>query len=284
MPTKYEFSAEAIQSFCNQQGVSISLTAEQNGKLNDTGKTPLLDEQISDIADQLCPDDVSLKNFIEQASEDLHPIAMTLYVLNDDLWKIMSGKNEHPERMLPMTTIPWFCWESEAEGRKNPSGVKQVDDPKHKLTTRLEGGILKISGKGGDFAGLLEGRIVNPYKGIRPLFIPGSTGPKKKVPNYESEKIKMKINIQSSQTKLYPAPMKELDYVFSENPRVFYEHGIQIEVEGKDVNLKIGKRKETTLRGKVLVFLGKDFEETPDSDKLLMFHAWLTILKRAPFL
>jgi len=229
-------------------------------------------------------DGASLRNFIEQGSTDLYPIAMTLYVLNDDLWKIMTRKHEDPEKMLPMTTIPWFCWESEAEGRKNPSGVKKVEDPKHKFSTKLEGGVLKISGKGGDFTGLLEGRIVNPYKGIRPIFIPGSTGPKKNVANYESQLLKININIHSSQTKLYPAPMKELDYVFSENPRVFYEHGIQIEVDGGDVKLQVGKRKETTLRGKVIVFLGKDFEETHDSEKMLMFHVWLSILKRTPFL
>jgi hypothetical protein len=186
--------------------------------------------------------------------------------------------------MLPMITIPWFCWEEKTEGRKNPSGVKRIDDPNRPFTIKLEDGVLKISGKGGDFAGVLEGRIVNPYKGIRPIFIPGSTGSKKAVANYESQLVQIKINIHSSQTMLSPAPMIELDYVFSEKPRVFYDHGIKIEVDGEDVTLKVDKRRETTLRGKVIVFIGKDFGEIADSDKILMFHAWLAVLNRTPFL
>lgn len=284
MLTRYEFSKDSIQNFCNQNGVTIDLTVEQTGKLTDFGKTPFLVEQISDLANQMCPDDASLKNFIEQKSNELHPIALTLYVLNDDLWKIMSRKPNDPERMLPITTIPWFYWEKEAEGRKNPSGVQRLDDPKHPFTTQLEKGVLKINGKGGDFAGLLEGRIADPRKGIRPLFIPGDTGPKETVAKYESQKVQLDIKIQSAQTELYPTPIEELDYIYSEHPKVFYEHGIQINVDGGEVQLKVGKRRETTLRGKVIVFIGKDFEETPDSDHILLFHVWLAALKKTSFL
>ena len=284
MSTSYEFSNEAIQNFCNQHGITINLTAEQNERLTDFGKTPLLVDQISNVVNQLCPDEESLKKFIEQRSTEFDPIAVSLYVLNDDLWKIMSRKHEHPEKMLPMTTIPWFYWEKDEEGRKNPLGVKKTINPKHPLITKLDKGVLKLSGKGGDFAGLLEGRIVDPYTGIRPIFIPGSAGPKKPVAKYDSQMVQVKINIHSSKTKLYPIPMKELDYIYSENPRVFYDHGIQIEIDGGDVNLKVGKRRETTLRGKVIVFIGKDFEEMPNSDQMLMFHAWLAALNKAPFL
>ncbi|MHA2397010.1 MAG: hypothetical protein ACXAC0_09925, partial [Candidatus Thorarchaeota archaeon] len=225
-----------------------------------------------------------LEEFIEARSEDFHPVALSLYVLNDDLWKIMNRKHENPEKMLPMTTIPWFFWEKEAEGRKNPSGVQRLDDPKHTFGIKVDGGNLKISGKGGDFAGLLEGRIVDRYKGVRPLFIPGDIGPKKNVANYESQLVEIRFNIHSSEPKLYPVPTKELDYAYSEHPRVFYEHGIQINMNGDDVNLKIGKRRETTLRGKVIIFIGKDFNETPNSEKILMFHIWLVSLHRISFL
>ena len=284
MSTRYEFSNEAIQNFCNQSGVTINLTTEQNGRLTDFGKTPLLVDQISEIVNQLCPDIENLVNFIEQGSAEFDPVSLSLYVLNDHLWEIMSRKHEHPEKMLPMTTVPWFYWLNEAEGRKNPSGVEKTINPEHPLITKLEKGVLKMSGRGGDFAGLLEGRIVDQYKGVRPIFIPGSAGPKKTVPKYDSQMVQIKINMQSSKTILYPIPMKELDYIFSENPRVFYDHGIQIEIDGGDVNLKVGKRKESTLRGKVIVFIGKDFEEMSDSDQILMFHAWLVALNRAPFL
>ncbi len=284
MSTKYEFDNEAIDSFCNNQGVTITFTADQMNSLAADGKTSLLVDQISNVVDQLCPDEESLKKFIELRTKEFDPIALSLYVVNDALWEIMSRKDENPEKMLPMTTIPWFYWEKEAEGRKNPSGVQRTYDPKRPLTAKLEKGVLKMRGKGGDFAGLLEGRIVDRHKGTRPLIIPGSFGPKKTVAKYDSQLVEFKINMRSSKTKLYPNPMKELDYYFSENPRVFYDHGIQIEMDGEDVNLKVGKRRETTLRGKVIVFIGKDFEETPDSDQMLMFHVWLAILNRTPFL
>ncbi len=284
MSTRHEFSRKAIQNFCDHYEVTINLNSEQESKLSDEGKTTLLLDQIKDISDQLCSDGVNLKKFIKQRIAELHPVSFSLYVINDDLWKIMSRKNEHPEKMLPMTTIPWFYWEEESESRKNPSGVIRKEDSNRPLTINIEKEFLKISGKGGDFSGLLEGRIVDKHKGVRPIFIPGSTGPKKMVAKYDSQFVQISINIHSSDIKLYPTPEKELDYIYSEHPRVFYDHGIQISTDGENVALKIGKRRETKLRGKVLVFIGKDFEQEDESSDLLMFHVCLTMLNRGPFL
>ncbi len=284
MSTKFEFDNETIQRFCNTNEVTIELTTNQLNRLASEGKTPLLVEQIANVVDQLCPDEESLRKFIEQKSIEFNPIALSLYILNDDLWKIMSRKQEHTEKMLPMTTIPWFYWEKDAESRENPSGIRRLDDPKYPFAVELEKGFLIIRGKGGDFAGLLEGRIVDQHKGIRPLIIPGSIGPTKIVAKYESQFLRIKMDVQSSKTDLYPRPMKVLDYVFSENPRVFYDHGIQIEIDGGDVSLKVGNRRENTLRGKVILLIGKDFNETTDSGSILMFHVWLAMMNRIPFL
>lgn len=283
MSTRHEFSNKAIQDFCNQYGVTITYSAEQTSKLTDGGRTPLQINQISDVVDQLCTDESSLKKFIEEITTKLHPISLSLYVLNDDLWKIMERKHENPDKMLPMITMPWFYWEEEAEGRKNPSGVRR-EDSAQPLTIDIEKEVLKISGNGGDFCGLLEGRIVDRFKGVRPLIIPRSTGPKKIVPNYEAQFIQIVINTSSSETLLYPIPMKELDYNYSEHPKVFYDHGIQIITEGKDVVLKVGNRRNTELRGKILIFIGKEFGQNDDSSNLLLFHVWLSILNRGPFL
>lgn len=284
MSTRHEFSEKTIQNFSDQYGVTINLTSEQTSKLTDDGKTPLLIEQLQDLAAQLCPDDFRLKKFIAERLTELHPVSLSLYVLNEDLQKIMSRKHEHPEKMLPMTTIPWFYWEEEAEGRKNPSGVRRREDSGRPLTINIEKEVLKISGNGGDFCGLLEGRLVDRYKGVRPIFIPGSTGSKKTVANYDSQFVQISINIQSSKFDLYPIPEKELDYIYSEHPRVFYNHGIQITADGEDVSLKIGNRRETKLRGKVLIFIGKDFEENDESSNLLLFHVCLSLLNRISFL
>jgi len=284
MSTKYEFDNGTIESFCNTNGVTIELTVNQLNRLVSEGKTPLLVEQLTNVVDQLCPDEENLRKFIEQKSVEFNPIALSLYILNDDLWKIMARKQDYTEKMLPMTTIPWFYWEKDAESRENPSGVRKLDDLKHPFTVMFEKGFLIIQGKGGDFAGLLEGRIVDQHKGIRPIIIPGSIGPTKIVARYESQLLRIKLDIQSSKANLYPHPMKELDYVFSENPRVFYDHGIQIEIDGEDVSGKVGNRRENTLRGKVILLIGKDFNETTDSSSILMFHVWLAMMNRIPFL
>ncbi len=283
MSTRHEFSRKAIQDFSEQYGVTFTYSEEQTSKLTDGGRIPLLIDQISDIGDQLCADEASLKKFIEEITTKLHPISLSLYVLNDDLWKIMTRKHELPDKMLPMITMPWFYWKKEAEGRKNPSGVRRKEDSAQPLTIDIKEEVLRISGNGGDFCGLLEGRIVDRFTGVRPLIIPGSTGPKKTVPNYEAQFIQIMINISSAETLLYPIPKKELDYTFSEHPKVFYSHGIQIIAEGKDVVLKVGNRRNTELRGKVLIFIGKDFEENDESSNLLLFHIWLSILNRSSF-
>ncbi|MGY5865288.1 MAG: hypothetical protein RTV41_11855 [Candidatus Thorarchaeota archaeon] len=284
MSTKFEINNESIESFCNEYGVTIDYTLEQSQNLRAQGKTSLLVEQIENIVDQICTDSECLREFVEQKSKEFHPVAMSLFVLNDDLWKIMSKKHEHPEKMLPMTTIPWFYWEKEAEGRKTPSGVLRKEDPNRPLTINLKGNTLNLSGNGGDFCGVLEGRIVDRAKGVRPLFIPGSVGPKKNVANYESEYVQVTIDLSSVQMCLYPIPEKELDFIYSEHPKVFYNHGILITTEGENVVLKVGKRRETTLRGVVLIFIGKDYEESEDEICLLSFHVWLSMLSRTPFL
>ncbi len=283
MSTRHEFSKKTIQNFCNQYGVTITYSAEQTTKLTDDGRTPLSINQMADIVDQLCKDEASLKKFIEETAVKLQPISLSLYVLNDDLWKIMTRKHEHPEKMLPMITIPWFFWEKEAEGRMNPSGVRRREDAVRPFAIKIEDEVLTISGEGGDFCGLLEGRIVDGYKGVRPILIPSFKGSKKTVPNYESEFIHIIINTNSLETLLYPIPKKELDYDFSEHPKVFYTHGIQICADGKDVILQVSNRRKTELRGKVLIFIGKDFEQKEESSKLLLFHVLLLVLNKRPF-
>ncbi|TFG33159.1 hypothetical protein EU527_08685 [Candidatus Thorarchaeota archaeon] len=284
MATRYEFDEKSIENFCINNQVVITLNQDQLDNLAIKGKTSLLVEQISDIADHLYPDKESQKKFLEHQTDYFHPISLSLYVLNDDLWKIMFRKNKYPDRMLPMTTIPWFYWQMEEEGRMNPSGFIKLEESRNPFCMVIDKGVFTVSGRGGDFAGLLEGRIVDRHKGIRPLLIPGSTGPKKIVANYESQMIQIKIETRSLKTELYPRPMKNLDYFHSEHPRVFYEHGIQMTLNGDDVNLKVGKRRDTTLRGEVIIFIGKDFSETIDSYKILMFHVWLSILNRVSFL
>ena len=284
MSTRYEFDNEAIADFCNINDVTITFTPDQLDSLGMKGKTTLLIEQISDVANQLYPDEDALKKFIMEKSGEFHPISLSLYVRNDALWEIMWRKSEYPDKMLPMTTIPWFYWEREAVGKKNLAGVRRMLFPKDPLVVEFEDDTLVIKGRGGDFYGFLEGRIVNKRQSIRPLFIPGEFGSKNVVPNYKTEYIQVKISRKSAIPLLYPHPIDELDYAFSEHPRAFYNHGIQIDCEGVDVNLKAGARRETSLHGKTTVLIGKNINEAEDTDNTIMFHVWLVALQKTFFL
>jgi hypothetical protein len=283
MSAKVQIDSEIIERFCNKFGVTIDYTPEQSENLKTQGKTQLLVDQLNKIAEQICANSDCLKEFIEKKTAGFHPVSMSLFVINDALWKIMARKDEHPERMLPMTTIPWFYWDKEAVGRKTPFGVRRLENPDKPLKILVDDDVLEISGNGGDFCGVLEGRIVDKRMGIRPMFIPGSAGPKMKVARYVSEDVQVRIAISSVQMTLYPIPEKDLDYIFSEHPRVFYEHGILITTDGDNVKLKVGSRKENSLHGKVMIFIGKAFEDSEISDESLTFHVWLSMLKQLPF-
>ena len=161
MSTRYEFSQKEIQDFCDLYGVTIDLTVEQRSKLNDGDVSPLSLEQISSLTNQICPDDNSVKKFIEEKSIEFNPISLTLFVLNEALWKIMTRRPEHSEKMLPMTTMPWFYWEGSAEDKSNPLGARRHDNPKNPLTIKIDEGMFSINGGGGDFCGLIEGRYVD---------------------------------------------------------------------------------------------------------------------------
>jgi hypothetical protein len=284
MSTRYEFDNESIADFCNNNDVTITFNPDQLDNLGMKGKTTLLVEQLSDVANQLYPEEDALRNFIMEKSDAFHPISFSLYVQNDALWDIMKRKSDRSDKMLPMTTIPWFYWEKEAVGKKNPAGVRSRSFPRDPLIVEFEDDTLVIKGRGGDFYGFLEGRLVDKRHGIRPLVIPGGSGPKNEVPNYKSEYIQVKISRNSAQSILYPYPIDELDYAFSEHPRAFYNHGMQIDCEGINVNLKAGARRETSLHGKTTILIGKNIKETEDTDNTIMFHVWLVALQKAFFL
>jgi len=284
MSTRYEFSQKEIQEFCDLYGVTIDLTVEQRSTLNDGDRSPLLLEQITSLANQICSDDRSAKEFIEEKSTEFNPISLTLFVLNEALWKIMTRRPEHSEKMLPMTTIPWFYYERSAEDKSNPLGARRHDNPKHPLTIKIDEDMFSIDGVGGDFCGLLEGRFVDKQNQGRSIIIPGSTGIRKIVPNYESQKIRINIKKGSAETILYPSPNKKLDYNFSEHPKIFYDHGMGITADGKDVYLQVGNRKNNHLLGEVMIFIGKDFDTMGESTDILLFHVWLSLLSKGLFL
>jgi len=222
----------------------------------------------------------SIVGFIEELSEVIEPISMTLLVMNEATWKIMERKPRDVDCMLPMVTIPWFHWSENAVLSGNPRGIQRHDHGTTSITGDSDGKRIIMSGTGGNFCGILEGRVADPLSGVRPIILPGNRGVVKLVPLYEKEDLRVTINMNGLKTTLYPEPDKKIDYTYSESPRVFYDHGLQLKVDGAQARLRVGNGKEYELRGEVKVLLGKRVKEEDDSSTTLLFHVWLNALNR----
>ena len=112
------------------------------------------------------------------------------------------------------------------------------------------------------------------------MILPGNRGVIKLVPLYEKEDLSVTISMNGLKTALYPEPDKMIDYTYSESPRVFYYHGLQLNADGAQARLRVGKGKEYELRGEVKVLLGKRIKEEDNSSTTLLFHVWLSALNR----
>jgi hypothetical protein len=272
------FDQHSIDFFERDTGVHIRLNREQQMRLQAESKVTLLVAQMSEVVHQLCPSSHDLFRYVEDHSGDFQPVSISLFVLNDDTWKLMEGKTVHPNRMLPMVTIPWFFWTPAEVTKTNPAGVRRFHSDPMRLSVDGEKCQMAIEGQGGDFCGLLEGRLVHKIAGMRPVLLPTTPGTRIKAPHYEAQTVRMTILAKESDYHLYPTPEKQLDYTFSENPKVFYEHGLRVDADGSSILLRVGNRTERVLRGEAKVYIGKPFDEGSGSTEKLAFHVWLTAL------
>ena len=278
--TNFRFRKETIESFEQEHGFSIDLQPSQQDSLVDSGTTSLLLEQMDKLVTEMTPSSDSIIGFIEEHSKAIEPISMALLVTNEATWKIMGKKPKDADCMLPMVTIPWFHWSENAVTPGNPRGIRRHDHGTTRITGNSDSKRIVISGIGGSFCGLLEGRVADPYSGVRPLFLPGNRGIVGLVPLYEKQDLRVIISMNGLKTTLYPEPDKKVDYTYSESPKAFYNHGLQLKADGEQVRLRVGKGKEYELRGEVKVLFGKRVKEKDDSSTTLLFHVWLSALNR----
>jgi hypothetical protein len=279
--THCDFTREAIESFEREQMIEVPLTPEQRIDIDDRGKTKLHHSQLVQLVQVILARGDSLPDIIERFHPREPGVCMSLFVINDDTWKLMEKKEKNPERMLPMTTIPWFLWEEKAESPSNPCGVTRFGPSDGKIRVDSKNSLLVISGNGGDFSGIVEGRITQTeysrWRAVASEF-PGHMKP---VPRYESQSVAVSISIDQLDADMYPRPQKELDYTFCETPRAYFEHGLLLRTDGSNVRLRIGNRRESQLRGEVRIFIGGSDSGTEASDDLLTRHVWLNTLHKA---
>ncbi|RDE14497.1 MAG: hypothetical protein C4K47_03955 [Candidatus Thorarchaeota archaeon] len=279
--TKYAFDLEEIERFQTKMGVKIDLDREQVAALEDGSRTTLQIGQIGEIVRSLCTTPKSLFRFVESGAAELQPISLSLFVLNEDTWRLMQKKKDHKTNMLPMLTVPWFRWEPAAKTKMNPLGIRRDTHGTFGVSMLEDKSRIVFTGNGGDFAGLIEGRVVRRLIGLRPMFLPGTIGEREKVPHYESQLLRITIDSSESDCALYPIPDKKFDFRFSESPKVFHEHGLRIDCVNDSVHLQVGTRAETALRGETKILIGRSPIPAENSASTLAFHVWLSAVEQA---
>jgi hypothetical protein len=266
----------AINCFEEHTGIALHLLDEQQRSLDDRGCTSLSLNQLLDAARAL-----DQKNnpweYVRREAKEFAPLSLSLYVFNEAVWKLMTKKVVNQETMLAMATIPWFYWDKEAENERNPYGAKR--DTRHNSIIDIQPRkSLKITGIGGNFCGILDGRIATQRRVGRPILIPSLPESGKLVPYYEPDDVSVVLSVDGLSSSLYPIPDKRIDYSFSEHPRNFYDHGIKISADGSIVKLQTGKKKAQPMYGEVMVLLGKTWNAIMSDEKVVQYHIWLAVL------
>lgn len=242
--------------------IDVGLSRSQRNALLNGEHITLIPSQLDYVTKQLDAD-----SFLQDQLDCFIPVSMSLYVTNDALWKMMERKIWEPEKMLPMTTMPYCHYDQKEESIRNPKAVKREKLFPNRITFRENQ--LRIEGAGGDFEGFIE----RSYFTARKFGLPE---PRKLIPNYEFyEKIVVDILLDRAKIEIHPNPIDEFDYDFSESARVFYEHGVLLSLPGEDVELTVGKKPKTQLKGDVYTYIGKRVE--PDKNRLeeLIIDLWL---------
>ena len=265
--------AKAYEELRNDYEVDLGLTPEQSSAL-DRGESILLSkDQLDFILDQLSVLE-RLDDFLIKFASSIQPLSLSLFVLNDKLWKIMERKLWDSEKMLAMSTIPLCAWDKNSESISNKKAVKRwTVHPSSFVLSFDKIPIMSITGEGGDFSGFIDESQLTARK----FGMPES---RKEIPHYIFEKLDIRVEFKNYVVETYPEPRDNLDYDYSDHARVFFEHGFAVSLPGENLTLRVGKRKPTRMLGEVYLLIGRriNVEEEPLTG--LMLDLWLRAFQR----
>jgi len=265
--------AKAYQELLNQFELDLGLTSDQTAALEEDQPILLSIEQLDFIIDQLVVVD-GIDEFLIKYASTIHPLSLSLFVINDKLWKIMERKSWDPEKMLAMSTIPLCAWDKKSEKISNIKAVKRWTVHPSTFDISLEKTpSIRIKGDGGDFSGFIDQSQLTARKF-------GMPEGRKTIPNYIFEKLDIEILFNKATVETYPSPRDDLDYDYSDHARVFYEHGFAISLPGENVTLKVGKRKPTKMLGDVYFLIGRRVDIDNEAYEGLIVDIWLRALQR----
>jgi len=266
-----EYPSKAYSEFVHQFNIDLELTPKQSSALVEGKGIRLSEMQLDIIVNQMTSED-GIEEFLKENCGILLPLSVSLFVINDKLWSIMQRKVWDPQKMLAMSTIPLCTWDQKHESTSNPKGVKRWPIRPNTLNLSFdEKYMMKIQGEGGDFSGFIEQSQLT----MRKWGIPET---RKLIPNYIFQTLRIDVALNKAAIEIHPSPRDELDYDYSQHARVFFEHGLMVQVPGEDVTLQVGKRGPTQMAGEVFLHIGKRFEKDEVSKQELLVDIWLRLL------
>jgi len=251
---KVEKSASSYRELVDEYEIDLGLNEEQSTAVDSDRPILLNEEQLDYIIDQMTVTS-GIDRYLQDHSEVMLPVSLSLFVINERLWKMMERKQWDREKMLAMCTIPLCTWERKSETTSNPKGSNrwEVHPNTFELILEKDPKIL-VRGAGGDFSGFIEQSQLTMKK----FGIPES---RKLVPNYSFEKLQIEVLLNRAVFEVHPTPRDNLDYDYSESARTFYNHGFAVSVPGDDLILTVGKRKPSKLAGEVFLLIGSQISE-----------------------
>ncbi len=275
--TRYRFGLEALRQFEAERGHQIPLEQQQELSLQTTGDTKLSYEQLRRILRQTRKEPIS--DYIMRESKVLQPISLAVFVINKNIWKIMARKKEYRDRLNPMITFPWFYHDSTSDGTNDSRSIVRHATGSGLESFSVKDDMMTLAGHGGDFAGVLEERVVLETYSSRPIFIPRGFGSRDLISKYNLENIRVDVDMKLCQASIYPLPDVSFDYRFSEDPEDFHTHGIGISTTGEAVTLGVGGKPPCKLCGSVMIMICKPMDGLHDTSIPLRYHLWMMALR-----
>jgi hypothetical protein len=262
----------AYEQLTQKFELEIPFSSDQEDLFRSEKRVSLSPEQMDGLVDQISSR-YGTSAFLMQNVTKIPPVGMSLFVLNNDLWKMMERKPWEEDKMLAMSTIPFCFWEQKEESTSNPKAVKRWDLGSSEMVFRSKPLSLSIAGNGGDFCGFIEQRMITS----RRFGLPES---KKLIPNYKFKSLEVTADLSKADMQVHPLPMENLDYDFSMSAKEFHNHGVQIAIPGKYVTLNVEKRKPAKLKGEVHILIAAAFNDENEHFRALVADVWFWTFQR----
>ena len=259
------------EAFQELTGISISFNDEQTRQLEQGQKVILSEEQLIQILSSI-GDFEKIWKFLESTASLIPPIVMSLYVMNEALWKLMERNPWDKTKMLAMSTFPFCYWNLGEESATNPKAVKRWEIGENLIKLQRNPLKLSLMGEGGDFSGFIERSQLTMRRF-------GMIDGRGLVPNYQYKTLSVDISLDEAELELHPTPLDNLDYDFSEKAQTFHDHGFLLRVDGKQVRLAIDK-KESTMIGNALILVGAPVDSTDTTHRGPLVDIWFWLFSK----